>query len=274
MSLMFTCDDKATLVAYLYDEIDAGDRQRVDEHLRQCAACAAEVGALAGVRIELTQWAAPTTELGFTVVAKRTRENGTKEIVPGDAPPKAVAPAPSATVLRPAQWWNTVPVWAQAVAAILVLSVGAAIANVQVKSGPDGFVVSTGWMTPSAPPAAASAVTPRAGDEQWRPALIALEQQLRGEIRANKATGTVRAASRSEVDNASVARVRALLEASETKQNRELAFRMTQLMGDINVQRRADLLRVEQAIGHTGVEMAKQRQQLNYVIRASTTPQQ
>jgi hypothetical protein len=48
---------------------------------------------------------------------------------------------------------------------------------------------------------------------------------------------------------------------------------MTQLMGDINVQRRADLLRVEQAIGHTGVEMAKQRQQLNYVIRASTAPQ-
>ena len=44
MSLMFTCDDKATLVAYLYDEIDAQDRRRVDEHLRQCAACAAEVG--------------------------------------------------------------------------------------------------------------------------------------------------------------------------------------------------------------------------------------
>jgi len=268
MSLMFTCDDKATLVAYLYDEIDAGDRQRVDEHLRQCAACAAEVGALAGVRIELTQWAAPNAELGFTAVAKAT-----EEIVRGDAPPMA-AEAPSATVLRPAPWWNTVPVWAQAVAAILVLAVGAAIANVQVKSGPDGFVVSTGWMTPPAPPAAASAVTPQAGDQQWRPALIALEQQLRDEIRATKETGTVRAASRSEVDNATVARVRALLEANETRQNRELAFRMTQLMGDINVQRRADLLRVEQAIGYTGVEIAKQRQQLNYVIRASTAPQQ
>ena len=268
MNLMFTCDDKATLVAYLYDEIDAGDRQRVDEHLRQCAACAAEVGALAGVRTELTQWAAPTTELGFTVVAKAA----TKEIVRGDAPPKA--PVPSATVLRPVPGWNTVPVWAQAVAAILVLAVAAAIANVQVKSGPDGFVVSTGWMTPSAPPAAASAVPQQAGDQQWRPVLLALEQQLRDEIRATKETGTVRAASRSEVDNATVARVQALLAASETKQDRELAFRMTQLMGDINVQRRADLLRVEQAIGHTGVEMAKQRQQLNYVIRASTTPQQ
>lgn len=262
MSLIFTCDDKATLVAYLYDEIDAQDRQRVDEHLRQCAACAAEVGALAGVRIELTQWSAPNAELGFSIVR-------------GDAPATAVAPAPSAAVLRPAQWWHTVPVWAQAVAAILVLAVSAAIANVQIKSGPDGFVVSTGWMTPAAAPAAvAPASTAAPESEAWRPALIALEQQLRDEIRATKETGTLRAASRSEGDTATIARVRALLEAAETKQNRELAFRMTQLMSDINVQRRADLLRVEQAIGHTGVEMAKQRQQLNYVIRASTTPQQ
>ena len=253
MSLMFTCDDKATLVAYLYDELDAQDRLRVDEHLRQCAACAADVGALAGVRIELTQWAAPNVELGVTVV-------------------RADAPPPSATVLRPAPWWNTVPVWAQAVAAILVLAISAAIANVQVKSGPEGFVVSTGWMTPTAGSVAPSVVPAPAGDAQWRPALIALEQKLRDGIRANKETGTVRAASRSEVDNATMARVRVLLEASETKQNRELAFRMTQLMGDINVQRRADLLRVEQAIGHTGVEVAKQRQQLNYVIRASTVP--
>ena len=274
MSLMFTCDDKATLVAYLYDEIDAQDRQRVDEHLRQCAACTAVVGALAGVRMELTQWAAPNAELGFTVVAKKTEESGTRDIVRAGAPPQAAAPVPAATVLPPTQWWNTVPVWAQAVAAILVLAVSAAIANVQVKSGPEGFVVSTGWLTPSATPAAASVVPPQAGDQQWRPALVALEQQLRDEIRANEETGTVRVASTSEADNATVARVQALLEASETKQNRELAFRMTQLMGDINVQRRADLLRVEQAIGHTGVEMAKQRQQLNYVIRASTVPQQ
>ena len=76
------------------------------------------------------------------------------------------------------------------------------------------------------------------------------------------------------MDDATVARVQALLEASETKQNRELAFRVTQLTRDMDIQRRADLLRVEQAIGYTGVEMAKQRQQLNYVIRASTTPQQ
>ena len=252
MSLMFTCDDKATLVAYLYDEVDAQDRQRVDEHLRYCAACADEVAALSGVRSGLTQWAPPEAELGFTIIRR--------------------APA---TVLRPAQWWNTVPVWAQAVAAILVLAVSAAIANVQVKSGPDGFVVSSGWMTPApATTTAAPMVATGGSGEAWQPALIALEQQLRQEIRATRETGTVRAASRSEVENATLRRIRELLEASESRQKGELALRVTQLARDMDIQRRADLLRVEQAIGHTGVEMAKQRQTVNYLIRASTTPQQ
>lgn len=261
MSLMFSCDDKATLVAYLYDEIDAADRQRVDEHLRQCAACAAEVGALGFVRTGLTQWAPPNAELGFTIVRA------------GAEP--AAAPQPATAVPGPPPWWNTVPVWAQAVAAIFVLAVSAAVANVQVKSGPDGLAISTGWMTPAATAMAAPDANLAATDEQWKPALTALEQQLREEIRATRETGTVPAASRSsEGDEATLRRVRELLAASESRQNRELALRVTQLTRDMNIQRRADLLRVEQAIGHTSVEMAKQRQTVNYLIRASTTPQQ
>lgn len=252
MSLMFACD-KDALVAYLYNEGDAPDRRKFEDHLRECAACAAEVAALSGVRTELSLWAPPGAELGFTVVQK------------------AAAPRP-ADVLRPAQWWNTVPAWAQAAAAVLVLAVGAAIANVQVKSGPDGFVVSTGWMSPAAAPAPAS---PAPAADQWKTALVAIEQQLREEIRATRETGTVRAASRSsDADEATVRRVRELLEASETRQKRELALRVTQLTRDMDIQRRADLLRIEQGIGHTGVEIAKQRQMLNYVIRASNTPQQ
>jgi len=259
MSLMFSCDDKATLVAYLYDEIDAADRPRVDAHLRQCAACAAEVGALAAVRTGLTQWAPPNAELGFTIV--RAGE--------------PAAPQPAATVPGPPPWWNTVPVWVQAVAAIFVLAVSASVANVRVQSGPDGLVVSTGWMTPAASATAAPDAALVATDEQWKPALTALEQQLREEIRATRETGTVRAASRSsDGDEAILRRVRELLAASESRQNRELALRVTQLTRDMNIQRRADLLRVEQAIGHTSVEMAKQRQTVNYLIRASTTPQQ
>ena len=83
----------------------------------------------------------------------------------------------------PVRWWNTVPVWAQAAAAILVLAAGAAIANVQVRSGPDGFSVSTGWTQPAVVTAPASSAP---ADEAWKPALVALEQQLRNEIRAQR----------------------------------------------------------------------------------------
>lgn len=269
MSLKFTCDDKATLVAYLYNEIDEPDRQRVDQHLRDCAACAREVGALAGVRAGLTQWAPPNAELGFAIDQRGPAQNDTAA-----ANTRAAATEPAA-ILRPAQGWSAVPLWAQALAAVLVLAVSAAVANVQVKSGPDGLVVSTGWMAPAAVAANAAPAAPAdAGNEQWRAALIALETQLREEIRATQPAGAVRAASRSEVDDATVTRVRALLEASETRQQRELALRVTQLARDMDIQRRADLLRVEQAIGSTGVEMAKQRQTINYMIRASTTPRQ
>ena len=47
MTTTFSCDDKATLIAYLYGDVDAATRQRVDAHLETCARCAEEVTALA-----------------------------------------------------------------------------------------------------------------------------------------------------------------------------------------------------------------------------------
>src|SRR5687768_18568180 len=107
MTNPFTCDDKATLVAYMYGEADAALRAQVEQHLASCAACAAEVTALGDVRAELGSWIPPDVELGFQIVRK-------------SQPPAA------ANVLRPAQWWQTVPAWAQAAAAILVVEIGRA----------------------------------------------------------------------------------------------------------------------------------------------------
>src|SRR5687767_6472207 len=142
--ISFNCDDKQTLIAYLYDEVDAATRDRVDAHLAACARCAAEARALGAVRAELSQWVPPGAELGFAIVRKSDQ--------------------PAAQVLRPAQWWQTVPAWAQAAAAVLVVAAGLGIANLQVRSGPDGFSVSTGWMSS---PAAAPVSTPARQDE-WR----------------------------------------------------------------------------------------------------------
>ena len=111
----FTCDDKTTLVSYLYGEVDAATRQAVDAHLAQCEACADEVTALGFVRSELGLWAAPDADLDFTIVKK--------------------SDLASSNVLRPARWWQTVPAWAQAAAAILVLAAGASIAICRSRQG-------------------------------------------------------------------------------------------------------------------------------------------
>ena len=65
-----------------------------------------------------------------------------------------------------------------------------------------------------------------------------------------------------------------LIDESEQRQRQELARRLTQFGRDLEVQRRADLVRIEQNFGQVegraGAEMARQRELLmNYVRQAS-----
>lgn len=259
MSIQFTCDDKQTLIAYLYGEIEPATRQAVDEHLERCGACAAEVMALGGVRSELGLWVPPHVALDFTIVRK--------------------SELPSAHVLRPAQWWNTVPVWAQAAAAILVLAAGFSIANLQIKSGPEGFQVTTGWMTSQTPALSEQSSREAAGlrverpDQEWQGALVALEQQLRNEIRATRDQATP-VASRGSVPDATVRRVQQLIAEAEQRQKNELAVRFVEFTRDMTMQRRADLQNIGRVVGSYDEQLLRQRQMINNVYRVSATPQQ
>ena len=250
MSITFTCDDKQTLVSYLYGEIDHATRQVVEAHLATCAACASEVMALGDTRSELGLWVPPEVELDFTIVKK--------------------SELPSAAVLRPARWWSTVPAWAQAAAAILVLAAGAAIANVRVASGPDGISVSTGWMQPAAP-ALSEPFDGAAVEQRVQQAMVALEQQLRNEIRTARPQ-EVRASG--PVDEATLSRVRQLIAESEQRHERALAMRFVEFSRDMNMQRRADMQNIGRVVGSYDGELMRQRQMMNNVIRVSTTPQQ
>jgi Putative zinc-finger len=251
MSMQFTCDDKATLIAYLYGEVDAAERKAVGDHLARCSACAAEVTALGDVRSEMGLWMPPEVELDFAIVKK-------------------------SNVLRPATWWSTVPAWAQAAAAILVLAAGAAVANVQVKSGPDGFSVSTGWMsfdsntTSSARRVLAQDQPP---DEAWKPALVALEQQLRSEIKSTRDPET-RVVARGSVDDATIRRVEQLITDAEQRHKQELAMRFVEFTRDMTLQRRADLMKISQGFDEYNGQLLRQRQLMNNMIRVSATPQQ
>ena len=68
-------------------------------------------------------------------------------------------------------------------------------------------------------------------------------------------------------------RVRALLEESEQRQQRELALRTTQVVRDFDSQRRVDLAQIQRSFGQieglTGAEVREQRQMLNYLMRVS-----
>jgi len=255
MSTRFTCDDGETLVAYLYDELDPGPRAAVAEHLRTCTACTAEVAALGGVRRVLGEWTPPAPPLRFTV-----------------------APDVPAAMARPARsGWHAVPAWAQFAAATLAVAVGTAVANVQVRHDAAGWTVTTGWMTP-APVASAAIAPPTAAaardTEAWRPALAALEQSLRRELAAERAVAAPASAPAPDT----VGRVRTLIQESERRQQQELALRLAQFSRDLDLQRRADLVRIDQGIGQlegrTGAEVARQREMLNYIVRTGLRPPQ
>jgi anti-sigma factor RsiW len=64
---------KESLVALLYDELDAGERAEIEAHLASCAACRQEAGALRALRLELPAWMPPERELGFAIVDRTAR---------------------------------------------------------------------------------------------------------------------------------------------------------------------------------------------------------
>jgi hypothetical protein len=104
-------------------------------------------------------------------------------------------------------------------------------------------------------------------------ALVALEQQLRDEIRSSREAEPALAAA-ATVDEATIRRVQQLVAASEQRQERELALRLMQFTRDIDVQRRADFRRITQGFGEFDEQMLRQRQMINNVMRVSATPQQ
>jgi len=67
--------------------------------------------------------------------------------------------------------------------------------------------------------------------------------------------------------------VRAMINESEQRQSRELGRRTTEVVRDFDAQRSDDLARIERTIGQmdatTGVEVAQQRQMVNYLMRVS-----
>lgn len=276
----FTCTDKDTLVAYVYGECEEAERRLVEAHLTACPGCADEVAGLAGVRSALGAWTVPASDTGVRLTGVRLVGEPAAAAVP-------VTEAHPAPVLRPGRWWQApLPALGRLAAAILLFAGGAAIANVEVRYDQDGFAVRTGWWreapapagTPATPPAGVreASASPAPG-EPWRADLVSLERRLREEFAsAPVAAGTLSAAaagSPAPGDRAVMARVSELIAASEQRQQREMAYRMSEMFGELSAQRQNDLLRVQQGLGalegSTGAEVLRQRQLINYLLTVS-----
>ena len=262
-----TMCDKDQLVSYLYEDLADSERAAFERHLRVCDDCRGELNALRGVRADLISWSPPQPDFGFRVVRE-------PKIVP----------------MTPRSWraWYT-PAAGLAAAAVLVLAAAVSIARVEVRSGPDGITVRTGWSAvapASEQPVGETGARSAAGrGDMVLPAstanvdatmLALLDRRLRALETATREVGPVRNASTlsaraSEADL--LRRMRELLAQSETKQQGELALRIAQVIRDVDAQRVEDLKRIQQGLrgieASVSAEAAGHRELTNYILTSA-----
>jgi hypothetical protein len=250
--------EKERLVSYIYDELNRAERAEVEAHLKTCAACREEAAGMRSVRADLASWTPPQPEFGFHIVRER----------------------------KPTwrAWWT--PAFGLAAAAMLVLAIASAIANVDVTFEKLGLHLRTGWestqasvapLPPTTVPArgVAPADTSTSAASDLRVLLAALDTRVQQLESASRTPGMQQAALKGarQSDAEILKQMRDLVEQSESKQLQELALRIAQVMRDVDAQRVADLNRIQQGFGRidamTTAEAAAHRDLANYIVASS-----
>jgi anti-sigma factor RsiW len=235
-------DNQDALLDYLYEEGDPAQRLAIAQHLQECAPCSVAVLELQSVRGMLKDWTPPASQLGFRVVQDATHQENwgpatTKETWRG---------------WRPAL---------QAAAALLLFVSGMAVSQLDVD-------YRDGTLTVRRASAAAPGI---------RNASIVLPAERVNTAGASTAAAPVDIAeierdlrARLESQNASsidterlLQRVRAMIDQSEQRQQRELALRLSQVAREVDTQHQADLLRIQQDFGQ------QQEATMDYLVRTS-----
>lgn len=248
------CDRKEQLIGFLYGEIDPSERQAFHQHLNTCAECREEVAELRATRGQIAAWTPPEPDFGFRIVRG------------------AAAPPPMPR-------FRISPSWGLAAAAILVMAIGAAIANLEVRFGTDGLVIRTGWNHGGAAPVTAAVVAGAgAGVEpvDWKQQAQQLDRRL-NEIEqalARNRSGSVQSAAASGM---SEERVREMLGQSEIRQQRIVAARLAAMTRDYDAQRRIDLAAIDQGLtrlqNSSGAEVKQYRDLIQRMYRAAAYQQ-
>jgi hypothetical protein len=262
MSTLRHCPGGDALVSLLYDDFEPGadpSRDDLEAHVLACATCAAEFDALGGVRTQLAAWRAPEVPLGFTVVRTGTSEPLTWRQRFNDWSARSARALPAAA------------------AAVIVLGGAAALARLDVRYDDRGLTVRTGWGHAAPDPASGADAAVRQELAALRselarigaargPAVTATSAPIPGDdvpaalpVSANGATGQMTLAQ----GNALLRSFRQALDDSELRQQQNLQLRISEVTRDFDLQRRQDLVQVEQGFAKWNTE----RQQMLDVIR-------
>ena len=266
MSTLRNCPGGDALVSLLYDDFEPGavpSRDDLEAHVRVCATCLAEFEALGGVRAQLAAWTAPDVALGFEVVQTGAR--------------------------APLGWRQTFAAWSArgaralpaAAAAIIVLGGAMALARLDIHYDQAGLTVRTGWghtASPSSPATGGDAAALRQELASLRGEIARLGAAQATTVTATSAppagdgpavatpasTGTVADGSLTPAQSAAMMRsFRQALDESEVRQQQNLQLRIAEVTRDFDLQRRQDLVQVEQGFGR----LDTQRQQMLDAIR-------
>jgi anti-sigma factor RsiW len=273
------CEEKELLVGYLYDDLADGQRAAFETHLRGCTECRTELKALRGVRADLAAWAPPEPDFGFRMISVR----GGRDAAAADLRPVVAPPVQSWRA-----WWT--PAAGLAAAAVLVLAAAASLAHIEVHRGPDGITVRTGWASAVAPTNATgrfgeTSASRSAKDVQLTSTsdanfIAEIERRLNALEAASARDSGVRNASALSArssDAEIIRRVRDLLAQSESKQQAELALRISQVITDVNAQRVADLTRIQKGLrsidATVTAEAAARHELTNYVLTNASAKQ-
>ncbi len=250
------CGNKSLLIDYLYGECDTTANEAIKAHLSVCTACAEELDSLRAVRGSLEAWTPPEPALGFKVVQE----------VPKDL-----------------KFWARIwelGGWALPAAAVFVLAVAAAIANVEVRYDHDGFVIRTGWISKDGLTEAEEPEISVASGDLLLPLDSTLSEQEMTSTRSNRVVGNRSDRNNEFVTSPAVVsekiilqHIGSLIEESETRQQRAFALHVAKIQQELDAERQADMWQIEQRIGWlegmTGTEIARQRELVDYLVRIS-----
>jgi len=242
--MIHIADDHDALLDYLYEEGDPAERLKIATHLQECAACSVAVLEFQNVRGMLGNWKSPAGELGFRIVQDSEQ-------------------LPSASLEQQARgrWsWGWAPAsrargFAQAAAAAVLFVAGMAVSQLNVDYSNGGVRLSWGQDLPSANVRNASITLPpeKGNAPAGAPSREEIERQILERLGPN--------ASPVETEQL-FQRVRAMIDQSEQRQQRELALRLSQFSREVDTQHQADVLRIQQDFG-------QQQEALEYLVRTS-----